>query len=152
MANDASGFFVMKWRPYLLSEKRVPFRTRQFFRFVFVGGAGFCIDGGLLTVLMQSAWEILPARSISFFSAVTCTWLLNRFWTFELDRRIGIRREYAAYIATQVIGALINLTVFFALIELHPLLQDTPLIPLAFGAAVSLAFNYATSKKYVFKG
>jgi putative flippase GtrA len=117
-----------------------------------VGGIGFCVDGGLLTVLMKSTWEIMSARSLSFFSAVTCTWLLNRFWTFELDRHIGVRIEYATYIATQVIGALINLTVFFALIEIHPLLRNTPLIPLAFGAAVSLAFNYTVSKKYVFKG
>lgn len=142
----------MKWWSCLLSKECNSFRARRFLRFLLVGGVGFCVDGGLLTVLMQSRWEIISARSLSFLSAVTCTWLLNRFWTFELDRRIGVRREYGAYIATQVVGALINLTVFFALIEIHPLLQNTPLIPLAFGAVVSLAFNYTVSKRYVFKG
>jgi putative flippase GtrA len=117
-----------------------------------VGGIGFCVDGGLLTVLMDAGFDVLGARSVSFLSAVTCTWLLNRLWTFRLQGQPRVRREYASYLAAQTIGALINLAVFFVLIEIHPFLRDRPLIPLAFGAAVSLAFNYAVSRKYVFKG
>lgn len=142
----------MEWRSYILSNGNNLFRVKRFFRFLVVGGVGFCVDGGLLTVLVKSGWGIVSSRSLSFLSAVTCTWLLNRLWTFELNRCIGVRREYATYIATHIIGALINLAVFFALIQMYPLLQDTPLIPLAFGAAVSLVFNYTASKKYVFKG
>lgn len=103
-------------------------------------------------VLIKSDWSILAARSVSFLSAVTCTWLVNRFWTFELVKQVGVRREYAAYMTVQVVGALVNLTLFFVLIELHPLLESVPLIPLAFGATFALAFNYTISKKYVFIG
>lgn len=142
----------MKRWSFLMPEESFTSQARQFFRFLSVGAMGFFVDGGLLTALMQSGWKILPARLVSFMSAVTLTWLLNRLLTFELKKHVGVRREYGSYIATQIIGALINLSVFFALIEFHPSLRDIPLIPLAFGAVVSLVFNYMMSKNYVFKG
>jgi putative flippase GtrA len=125
---------------------------RQFSKFVLVGAVGFCIDAGLLTLLMQLGWEILPARAISFMSAATGTWGLNRVWTFKYKECFELHKEYIFYIATQVIGACINLSVFFVLIEVYPMLTSIPLIPLAFGAVVSLVFNYTVSKVYVFKG
>lgn len=130
-------------RKYLLA--------REFRRFVVVGGLGFCVDGGLLTLLMKDGWDVIPARCCSFLFAVSATWLLNRLWTFSSGKLISIRREYTYYFGTQVLGAVINLSIFFVLIELYPTLRDTPLIPLAFGATVSLAFNYVVSKRIVFK-
>jgi putative flippase GtrA len=124
----------------------------SFIRFVFVGALGFCIDCGVLILLMNENWEILPARSLSFLSAVTGTWFLNRFWTFKLEKGVGRSKEYAYYIVTQIIGAAINLLVFYLLIKFYPLTVNTPQIPLALGAAVSLGFNYTVSKKFVFKG
>lgn len=127
------------------------FLVPEFRRFLVVGGLGFFIDGGLLTILMQNNWNVIPARACSFFFAVSATWLLNRLWTFDSEKLISIRREYVYYFSVQVLGAVINLSVFFALIGLHPVFRGIPLIPLAFGAAISLAFNYLVSKKIVFK-
>lgn len=125
---------------------------REFRRFVIVGALGFCVDGGLLTILMKYGYDVIPARCCSFFVAVSVTWLLNRIWTFDTGKLVSIRREYIYYFGTQVMGAAINLSIFFALIGIYPLLRDTPLIPLAFGAAVSLGFNYLVSKVFVFRG
>ena len=141
----------MKWWSKIVADDCISINARQFYRFLFVGAFGFCVDGGLLTVLMKSGWEILSARTLSFLSAATFTWLLNRLWTFKFKRDIGIRKEYFSYIVMQVVGALINLAVFFTLIKLYPALRDMPLIPFAFGSAMSLAFNYVVSNKYVFK-
>lgn len=124
---------------------------RQFHRFMVVGGFGFCVDGGLLTLLMQNDWSIISARSCSFSFAVSTTWLLNRLWTFDSGKRISARKEYSYYFITQILGALINLSIFFSLINLYPALRNIPLLPLAFGATVSMAFNYLVSKKIVFK-
>jgi putative flippase GtrA len=124
---------------------------REFRRFVVVGGIGFCVDGGLLTILMRYGWDVILARSCSFLLAVSSTWLLNRLWTFDSGKLIGLRREYAYYFSAQVLGAMINLSIFFILISLYPAFRETPLIPLAFGAAVSLGFNYMVSKSIVFK-
>lgn len=124
---------------------------RELRRFVVVGGIGFCIDGGLLTILMKFDWDVIPARSLTFLLAVSSTWLLNRLWTFNSEKLISIRREYVYYFGTQVLGAIINLSIFFVLIRIYPVFRDTPLIPLAFGAAVSLVFNYIMSKIIIFK-
>lgn len=132
----------MKMREYI--------PKRAFLRFVVVGGLGFCVDGGLLTILMAYSWEVIPARCFSFFLAVSATWILNRFWTFDSVKRKSIRMEYAYYFGTQILGAAINLSIFFVLIGAYPVLRDTPLIPLAFGATVSIGFNYFVSKLFVF--
>lgn len=124
---------------------------REFRCFLVVGGLGFCVDGGLLTILMRYGWDVILARSCSFLLAVSATWLLNRLWTFDSGKLISIRREYAFYFSAQMLGATINLSIFFILIRVYPAFRDIPLIPFAFGAAVSLAFNYIVSKRIVFK-
>ncbi len=124
---------------------------RKLYRFALVGGCGFCVDGGMLTLLTAYGWEILPARGCSFSLAVSVTWILNRLWTFDAVKRISLQREYAFYFVTQMTGAGINLFIFFALIKIHPLLRGTPLIPLAIGAGVALVFNFIVSKKIIFE-
>jgi putative flippase GtrA len=124
---------------------------REFLRFVMVGGLGFCIDSGLLTFLMSYGWDVFASRLCSFSVAVSATWLLNRLWTFNSGKLISLRREYAYYLGVQVLGAGINLSIFFILIWAYPVLRNTPLIPLAFGAIVSLASNYLVSKLWIFK-
>jgi putative flippase GtrA len=114
------------------------------------GVIGFCLDGGLLTILLRQGWDVIPSRLLSFSAAVSATWLLNRLWTFARRNVGNIGREYANYFGTQVLGAIINLSIFFALIGLLPDLREVAIVPLAFGAAVSLAFNYLVSKHYVF--
>jgi putative flippase GtrA len=125
--------------------------SRSFRRFVFVGGIGFCIDGGLLTVLIQHEWDIIAARTISFLLAVSVTWILNRMWTFSPGFKISKCREYLYYFGTQSGGALINLAIFFCLISVYPYMQDFPLIPFAIGSVIALIFNYIVSKNLVFK-
>ena len=119
--------------------------------FVLVGAIGFLVDAGILTALMTGfGFCHYGARAISFTVAVTATWYMNRRWVFD---RTGIRmsgREYTSYLLVQVIGAVINLSVFVAMIEFVPILAKTPVIPLALGAAVALMFNYSASSRFVF--
>jgi len=119
--------------------------------FVLVGAIGFLIDAGILTALMTGfGFGPYGARAISFTVAVTATWYMNRRWVFE---RTGVRmsgREYTSYLLVQVIGAVINLSVFVAAIEFVPRLANTPVIPLALGAAVALIFNFNASSRFVF--
>lgn len=124
---------------------------REFLQFIVVGGVGFLVDGGLLSILMHYGWNILPARFCSFSLAVSTTWLLNRFWTFNSTNTIGIHKELIYYYGAQIFGALINLSIFFAAISFYPHLRNMPLIPFAFGSAAALVFNYLTSKLFIFK-
>ena len=119
--------------------------------FILVGAIGFVIDAGILTILMTGLdFGHYGARAISFSTAVTVTWYANRRWVFE---RMTVRmsgREYTSYLLVQIIGAVINLSVFVAVIEFVPSLAKLPVIPLALGAAVALMFNFSASSRFVF--
>ena len=119
--------------------------------FVLVGAIGFLIDAGILTALMKGlGFGHYGARAISFTIAVTATWYMNRRWVFERNAIRMSSREYTSYLSVQVIGALINLSVFAAVIEFVPGLVKIPVIPLAVGAAVALMFNFGASNRFVF--
>jgi len=90
------------------------------------------------------------ARAISFAIAVTATWYMNRRWVFERNAVPVSGREYSSYFVVQILGAIINLSVFVAVIELLPDLATLPVIPLAIGAAAALLFNFTMSSRFVF--
>jgi putative flippase GtrA len=120
-------------------------------RFVLVGSVGFTIDGGIMLLLMKFGHSVIEARLTSFAAAVTVTWALNRVWTFSATRRGNKRREYLYYLATQLVGAAINLAIFLVCLSLFPALGAYPLIPFVFGASAALIFNYNVSKHFVFR-
>jgi len=118
-------------------------------RFALVGGLGFVVDASVLTLLVNGfGQDHFTARAISFSLAVTATWLANRRWTFEPTGHRG--KEYAGYLSTQVVGAIINLGIYVLLIQLLPNLAKTPVIPLACGAFVALLFNFASARWLVY--
>ena len=119
--------------------------------FVVVGAIGFLIDAGILTALMAGFdLDHYRARAISFTIAVTATWYMNRRWVFQRNAVPVSGREYSSYFVVQVIGAVINLSVFVAVIEFAPKLAILPVIPLAIGAAAALLFNFSMSSRFVF--
>ena len=125
---------------------------RELVRFAVVGAIGFAVDGAVLQLLVAKAgWSPFAARALSFPPALTCTFLLNRAWTFE-SLRIPAAQAYGAYTVIQVIGALVNLAVFSLCVLLVPLLYDWPLVALAIGAGVALLFNFSASRRLVFGG
>ena len=118
-------------------------------RFAFVGGIGFVVDAGILTWLVTVVgWHHYPARAISFSAAVTVAWALNRRFTFAKTN--NPKREYARYFSIQIIGAVINLGTYVAVIEAWPRTAATPVIPLALGAALALLFNFVAARFFVF--
>ena len=128
----------------MTNAKRLP-------KFASVGAIGFLIDAGILTVLMTGfGLHHYPARAISFATAVTATWYLNRRWVFDRAAVKMSGSEYGAYFAVQIIGALINLGVFVLAIELSEDLANVPVVPLAMGAALALLFNFGASSRFVF--
>jgi putative flippase GtrA/SAM-dependent methyltransferase len=118
-------------------------------RFALVGAFGFAVDASVLTLLVSGfGWHHYAARAVSFLLAVTCTWYCNRRWVFAsvADRR----HEYGNYFAVQVVGAAVNLTVYVLAVETFAALAEIPVVPLAFGAAVALTFNFFASRRWVF--
>lgn len=130
----------------------LPVATR-FARFSLAGGAGFLIEAVILTWLVQGVeMNVYVARAISFSIAVTATWAINRNFAFGGLQRQEKGREYGAYFVVQVIGALINLAVFVAVLEVYPGLREIIVVPLAAGSAVAMVFNFTAARMWVFRG
>ena len=118
-----------------------------------VGVVGFAIDGGILTVLNQHfEWNVYLSRACSFLGATVATWILNRIFVFKHREEIGrdAGREYGRYVSVQIAGALINLGVFYILIDFIPEFRDLPIVPLAIGAIFGMAINYTGAQFWVF--
>lgn len=129
----------------------VSIQNIQLVRFAVVGGAGFIVDASVLTSLVKfTVMDLYSSRAISFILAVSVTWYLNRVWTFKTAKNKRQGAEYARHILVQVIGALINLSVYVYCIESVEQMARYPVFPLAIGALIALVFNYFFSRKLVF--
>jgi putative flippase GtrA len=59
---------------------------KKIFSFGVVGGVGFVVDAGVLTLLSSKMGvNIYVSRLFSFTVAVFVTWMLNRKWVFNSD-------------------------------------------------------------------
>ena len=90
---------------------------------------------------------------MSFPTALTATWYLNRKHTFDHgknSRFVSLKSEYIGYFLIQGVGALLNLAVFSLVVYLFPQFKLIPVIPLAIGAGVAMVFNYSASKYFVY--
>lgn len=131
--------------------------NRQFLSFLWIGGLGFAVDGGAL-LLLSVHWtlNIYVARVIAFFAATYATWMLNRAYTFRDGTARDMRgqtkaMEYARYVSVQLVGGLINVSVFSICIFIEPDWRAVPLLPLAVGSACGLLWNYTGAKLWAFK-
>ena len=130
--------------------------TPELFRqariFVLVGAVGFLVDGSLLVWLSQGLdLDLVRSRIISFSTAVSVTWLLNRRLTFRHHASRRKLREWIRYFAVNGIGALLNLGVFLLLIQGYSVLRAYPLVPLAVAALLALVFNFFASRSIAFR-
>ena len=147
---------------YLFSEKKNAMNNRAFLMrlipegglsFGVIGGVGFLVDGGILTVL--TSWflvNVYVARGVSFPIATVVTWYLNRSFTFRAHKAGNVsKEEYLRYLIVQIGGALLNLAVFIVLVYLFSWMSKFPILPLALGAVFGMIFNYTFSRIWVFR-
>ncbi len=120
-------------------------------RFAMIGAVGFLIDAAVLTGLVSAlGWGLYEARAVSFSLAVSVTWYLNRCYTFTDRISADRKREYARYVAVQIVGALINLGIYILVAGVVPAFAAYPVIPLAAGSAVAMVFNFMASRRFAF--
>jgi putative flippase GtrA len=127
----------------------------RFVRFSVVGGAGFFVNEAALAL----AHELLGAGPrlgwfLAFIPAVTFTWWGNRNLTFA-DKAsggpVGMLAEWARFVATNSLGAAANFAIYVVLLGWAPWPLNIPYLALAVGILVGLVFNYALSKRLVFR-
>ncbi len=124
----------------------------EIIKFGISGVAGFIVDASLVAILTQ-AFELDPivAQLIGFTAAVTVTWLINRHWTFAEHASDKWLHEWTRYVAANSIGAAVNNGVYAILVLTVASFSETPVLAVAAGSIVGMAFNLTLSKRMVFK-
>ncbi len=129
--------------------------TRKLLAFGIVGTIGFGIEAALLSVLISVDWSPYSARLVSFPSAVTVTWLLNRRFAFSDRQARGNAQEtgsqYLRYLLVQTLGALVNVSVFALVVAAEVPMAKHPVVALAIGSAAGLLVNFAGAELWVFR-
>lgn len=122
----------------------------RFLRFAIVGGVGFLVDAGFLSLLHYSlGLDPFSSRIISIAIAAFTTWRLNRIITFGSSDR-GQVAEGARYATVAGVTAALNYAIYATL-----LLAWSGLPPVAAAVAATLMamlFSYAGYSRFVFSG
>lgn len=122
---------------------------RQLWRFGLVGVVGFVVNAVLVEICASYTGPVI-AQLIAFPAAATCTWLMNRRFTFGSMAAISFS-EWLRYMGANSTGLMVNNGVYFILIFMFPFAFENPSTAVAAGSISGLVFNFATIKLYVFK-
>ena len=124
-------------------------QREPFIRFAVVGTFGFLVDATALTVALDHGAGLYLGRAISFLTAATTTWYLNRKITFE-SRDLRIFREWLRFLLANAVGGLANFVVYAALVAFVSVFAHHPILAVAAGSVTGLTLNYLLSKRIVF--
>jgi putative flippase GtrA len=118
--------------------------------FAVAGGAGFLVDGGVLTGLIWLGCDPRPARLLSFLAAMVTTWLINRTHTFADRSGRPTLREFLRYAAASMFASSVNLGVYFALVSWGGPFRIWPVLALAIATGLAMVINFLSYLKVVF--
>jgi putative flippase GtrA len=139
--------------------------ARQFIKFLITGTAGAIVDFtsyniltrvvGWDTVFEPFGYKIIAANLCSVFLAISCNFLLNKYWTFK-NSEGAVLKQWSGYFALNTLTFVLNqlITSFFTF--------HVPIVALVFGsqrdnAAKAIAIgcilfvNFLGSKFVVFR-
>jgi len=128
------------------------FRSRLL-RFACVGGAGFVVNEAALAFALRVAHlDKYSGWLAAFLVAVTFTWWGNRTLTFrDVAARRGLISEWATFLVANSLGAAANFAIYSALVTYVARPFGDPFIAVAAGTLVGLLFNFAASRRFVFR-
>ncbi|WP_291297962.1 GtrA family protein [Elioraea sp.] len=124
----------------------------QIMRFGVVGVIGFVVDTATVYGLHFSAGaDLYTAGALAYVVAATTTWALNRAWTFRTASRERPARQWALFLAVQLIGFALNRGTYAALVTFLPLAAAHPVIAVAAGSIAGMGVNFITARAIVFR-
>ena len=121
-------------------------------RFFTVGASGLVVNYliSLLFVAGITDFWYIHANIIGIIASVTSNFILNKVWTFE-DTDFAVKRtitQYSKFVGISSIGALVQLSIVFSLVDIHQLTYPLALIL----AVITASFgNFILNKKWTFK-
>lgn len=124
----------------------------QALRFGVVGTIGFVIDTATVYALhFLLGLDLYRAGAAAYVVAATSTWALNRAWTFRGASRERPARQWALFLAVQLIGFALNRGTYAALVTFLPLAAAHPVIAVAAGSIAGMGVNFLTARLIVFR-
>ena len=125
---------------------RNPKERTRFLRFAVVGTIGAVVDFGTFNLLINFL-NVPPiwANVISFATAVTSNFILNRYWTYPDSRTKKIHKQLAEFFVVNVVGLGIRTPIFAVLYKpietfFTSLHLSLPIEPEFLGQNLALAF------------
>jgi putative flippase GtrA len=112
-------------------------------RFAVVGVFGYAFSLGLFAMMVGPAgWDHRVAAAGSTALALSCTFLLNRVWTFEADH-VHAAAQAWKFVAVSVAAVAVNVVAIHLLVELAgiPKVPAEALAVFCFQAPVSYVGN-----------
>lgn len=138
----------------------------QFTKFVLVGGLNTLIDFGMLNLLMWSTdiykgSLIIGLNAVSFLTAVTNSYLWNKFWTFKEDREAQVKKEsvgkeFSQFVVVSLIGISLNTAIVYLITTfVNPIFGLSPVLwanlAKVIATLISLIWNFLGYKFIVFR-
>jgi len=125
--------------------------ARQFLSFALIGGLGFLVDAGVLSLGLLVGLGFYSGRLVSYLAASTFTWYCNRSMTFRAEQGDSRKAEWLRFVMWNAAGGLVNLGLYSVLIAQGGLFVRAPVLAVAAGSMAGLIFNFLVSKLFVFR-
>lgn len=123
----------------------------QFLKFGVVGTIGFVVDTAVLYAGLALGLGLYGGRAVSYLAAATTTWALNRAWTFRGAGGGPVLRQWAIFVAVNLIGFACNYGTYAALVWSVPLVAAHPVLGVAAGSLAGMVGNFVLSRRFVFR-
>ncbi len=130
---------------------RLPW-LRQFVSFGMVGVVGMGADAAVLWLMLDIVGlDAYSGRAVSYVAAATVTWVLNRAFTFKGQGSGSLLRQWATFVFANLSGFAANYGTYAVCITFIPFMQQHKLLALIPASLAGMCFNFAASKKLVFR-
>lgn len=128
-----------------------PREPAAFLRFCLVGASGMAVDLSLLHLLLAAGQPYPLTRALAIAVAMTWNFAWNRRLTFPGARQAGVLPQYARYVGSSGLGALLSWSTAVALSNILPAGRLWLTLGAVIGVGVGTATNFLLSSRWVFR-
>ena len=125
--------------------------SREFSLFFLVGICAFSTDAIVFQSLISFAnVEPYVARIISAIAAICVSWVLNKSYTFKMEKTDKVISKMLAHLAATTFSLAVNVMIFVSVLNLVAIARAYPIIALCIASGFGLIINFLLAKFWVF--